>query len=167
MHLCSTSIDVTWLGQIDYHRAWDLQSRLAAQIAAGTQPPTLLLLEHPHTYTIGRRGGQDHILWDVNQRTQAGVTVVEVDRGGDITYHGPGQLVGYPLLPLASPGWQGERLPQADFVGYLRRLEDVLIQTLAAFGLLAERRAGLTGVWLPPETRGHAARKNRLHRREN
>ncbi|HWR64831.1 MAG TPA: lipoyl(octanoyl) transferase LipB [Bellilinea sp.] len=145
-------IDVTWLGQIDYQAAWDLQSRLAAQIAAGTRPPTLLLLEHPHTYTIGRRGGQQHILWDLKQRTQAGVTVVEVDRGGDITYHGPGQLVGYPLLPLAAPGWQGERLPQADFVGYLRRLEEVLIQTLAAFDLQAERRDGLTGVWLPPET---------------
>jgi lipoate-protein ligase B len=145
-------IDVTWLGQIDYQAAWDLQSRLAAQIAAGTRPPTLLLLEHPHTYTIGRRGGQQHILWNLKQRIQAGVTVVEVDRGGDITYHGPGQLVGYPLLPLAAAGWQGERLPQADFVGYLRRLEGVLIQTLAAFDLQAERRDGLTGVWLPPET---------------
>lgn len=145
-------IDVTWLGQIDYHRAWDLQSRLAAEIAAGTRPPTMLLLEHPHTFTIGRRGSQDHILWDLQQRTRAGVTVVEVDRGGDITYHGPGQLVGYPLLPLASPSWQGERLPQADFIGYLRRLEEVLIQTLAAFEIHAERRDELTGVWLPPES---------------
>ena len=151
MQLLPASIDVTWLGQLDYQAAWDLQSRLAAQIAAGQRPPTLLLLEHPHTFTIGRRGGLDHLLWDLNQRTQAGVTVVEVDRGGDITYHGPGQLVGYPLLPLASPGWQGEHLPQADFVGYLRRLEAVLIQTLAAFDLQAERREGLTGVWLPPE----------------
>ena len=142
------TIEVIWLGQVDFRAAWDLQNRLAAEIAGGTQTPILLLLEHPHTFTIGRRGGRDHVLWDEQQRAQAGVTLVEVDRGGDITYHGPGQLVGYPLLRLAVPGWQGERLPQADFVGYIRRLEEVLIHTLAKFAIQAERRAGLTGVWV-------------------
>jgi lipoate-protein ligase B len=134
---------------MDYREAWDMQNRLAQQIAVGAHPQTLLLLEHPHTYTIGRRGGQDHVLWDDQTRTKAGVTLVETDRGGDITYHGPGQLVGYPLLRLARPGWQGGRLPQADFVGYLRRLEEVIIQTLQAFSIRAVRRPGLTGVWIP------------------
>lgn len=141
-------VEVIWLGQVDYRAAWNLQNRLAVEIAGGTQAPVLLLLEHPHTFTIGRRGGRDHVLWDETKRTQAGVELVEVDRGGDITYHGPGQLVGYPLLRLAVPGWQGERLPQADFIGYIRRLEEVLIQTLAEFTIQAERRAGLTGAWV-------------------
>ncbi|HAL15257.1 MAG TPA: lipoyl(octanoyl) transferase [Anaerolineaceae bacterium] len=143
------TVEVVWLGQVDYRAAWDLQNRLAAEIADGKQAPILLLLEHPHTFTIGRRGGRDHLVWDEKKRAQAGVALVEVDRGGDITYHGPGQLVGYPLLRLAAPNWQGERLPQADFVGYIRRLEEVLIQTLAAFDIQAERRSGLTGVWVP------------------
>ncbi len=146
------TVEIIWLGQVDYRAAWDLQNRLAAEIAGGTQAPILLLLEHPHTFTIGRRGGRDHVLWDEQQRAQAGVELVEVDRGGDITYHGPGQLVGYPLLRLAAPDWQGERLPQADFVGYIRRLEEVLIQTLTGFAIQAERRSGLTGVWVSADS---------------
>jgi lipoyl(octanoyl) transferase len=78
------------------------------------------------------------------------VAVRSTDRGGDITYHGPGQLVGYPLLPLAPPHWQSERLSQADFVGYIRKLEQMLIETLGRFGLAAVQRPGLTGVWIPP-----------------
>lgn len=143
------TIEVVWLGLTDYQAAWELQNRLAAPIAEGRRPPVLLLLEHPHVYTIGRRGGRDNLVWDEPERKQRGVDLVEVDRGGDITYHGPGQLVGYPLLQLAAPGWQGERLPQADFVGYVRRLEMVLIQTLASFGIPAFQREGLTGVWVP------------------
>ncbi|MBA4399359.1 MAG: lipoyl(octanoyl) transferase [Anaerolinea sp.] len=148
MNLQREIVEVVWLGQVEYQATWDLQNRLAAEIAGGTQAPILLLLEHPHTFTIGRRGGRDHVLWDEQQRAQAGVTLVEVDRGGDITYHGPGQLVGYPLLRLAAPDWHGERLPQADYVGYIRRLEEVLIQTLVAFDIQAGRRSGLTGVWV-------------------
>lgn len=142
------TIQAVWLGMVDYQRAWQLQNRLAERIAAGEQPPTLLLLEHPHTYTIGRRGGRQHILWAAEEIERRGIAVFEVDRGGDITYHGPGQLVGYPLLPLAAPGWQGERLPQADFIGYVRRLEQVLIGTLQTYGLSAVQREGLTGVWV-------------------
>ncbi len=139
---------VYWLGEVEYQRAWDLQNRLAEQIAFGKQPPTLLLLEHPHTYTIGRRGGREHILWPPEEIQRRGIAIFEVDRGGDITYHGPGQLVGYPLLPLASAGWQGERLPQADFVGYVRKLEESLIRTLSLYGIEAFRRESLTGVWV-------------------
>lgn len=142
------TIQAVWLGMVDYQRAWQLQNRLAERIAAGEQPPTLLLLEHPHTYTIGRRGGRQHILWAAEEIERRGIAVFEVDRGGDITYHGPGQLVGYPLMPLAAPGWQGERLPQADFIGYVRRLEQVLIGTLQTYGLSAVQREGLTGVWV-------------------
>ena len=152
MNLQHETVEVIWLGQVNYRAAWDLQNRLAAEIAGGTQNPILLLLEHPHTFTIGRRGGREHLVWDEQQRAQAGVEVVEVDRGGDITYHGPGQLVGYPLLRLAAPDWQGERLPQADYVGYIHQLEEVLIQTLAAFDIQAERRSGLTGVWVPADS---------------
>ncbi len=140
-----------WLGLIDYDQAWELQNRLAAQIAAGKLPPTFLLLEHPPVYTLGRRGGWEHLLWDPAECARRGITVREVDRGGDITYHGPGQLVGYPLLPLARSGWQADspRLPQADFVGYLRKLEAVIIGALAQLGLASGQREGYTGVWVP------------------
>jgi lipoyl(octanoyl) transferase len=146
-----TTCDALFLGQTDYQAAWDLQNRLAAEIATGQRVPSLLLLEHPHTYTIGRRGGDQHLLWDAERLESEGVCVHHVDRGGDITYHGPGQLVGYPLIPLATPGWQGERLPQADYVGYVRKLEKVIILTLARFGIIAAQREGKTGVWLPAE----------------
>ena len=137
-----------WLGSLPYQTAWDLQNTLAAEIAAGKRADTLLLLEHPHTFTIGRRGGWEHVLWDEQERQKNGILLVEVDRGGDVTYHGPGQLVGYPLLNLAGPGWNGSRLPQADFVGYLRKLESTLIAALAALGVEAFAMPGLTGVWV-------------------
>lgn len=136
------------LGQIPFQEAWDLQNILAEKIAAGAQPETLLLLEHPHTYTLGRRGDAENLLWTKEQLEVKGVDVLWVDRGGDITYHGPGQLVGYPLLRLAPIGWQGGRLPQADYVGYVRQLEEVIIRTLAAFELDSFQVAGKTGVWV-------------------
>jgi lipoate-protein ligase B len=110
----------------------------------------LLLLEHPHVFTLGRRAESEHLLWDETTQAERKVEVRITDRGGDITYHGPGQLVGYSLLPLAPPHWQSERLPQADFIGYIRKLEQVLIETLGRFGLAAIQRPGLTGVWIPP-----------------
>ena len=108
-------------------------------------PPALLLLEHPHVYTFGRRGDAKNLLWDEAELARRGVSVLWVDRGGDVTYHGPGQLVGYPLLPLApgglyatQPGVDGRRaelrLPQADYVGYIRKLEQALILALTASG---------------------------------
>jgi lipoyl(octanoyl) transferase len=146
-----TNCETLFLGQVDYQAAWDQQNRLAAEIAAGQRAPTLLLLEHPHTYTIGRRGGDEHLLWDEARLQAEGASVYHVDRGGDITYHGPGQLVGYPLIPLATLGWQGDRLPQADYVGYVRKLEKVIILTLTRFGIVAAQREGMTGVWLSAE----------------
>ncbi len=143
------------LGLMEYRAAWELQKTWAAEIAAGARPPTLLLLEHPHIYTFGRRGHEENLLWDARERARRGVDLAWVDRGGDVTYHGPGQLVGYPLLPLAPGGLRAEsaspetpRLPRADYVGYLRRLEEVVIQTLAEFGISAFPVAGMTGVWV-------------------
>ena len=135
------------LGLIPYQDAWDRQNDLAERIAQGEHPEALLLLEHPHTYTLGRRGNAENLLWSKKQLESKQVTVTWVDRGGDITYHGPGQLVGYPLLQLAQIGWQGDRLPQADYVGYIRNLEQVLIDLLAAFDISGCRVEGKTGVW--------------------
>jgi lipoyl(octanoyl) transferase len=150
--------EARWLGEAPYDWAWQLQERLAGEIAAGTRPPTVLLLEHAHVFTLGRRGQDRNILWDEAERHKMGVTLHRVDRGGDVTYHGPGQLVGYPLLPLAKPGWSGERLPQADYVGYVRRLEQTLIAALARLGIAAGQRSGLTGVWVMPDVMGRCLR---------
>lgn len=140
------------LGLIDYEQAWRLQEVLAGQIGAGARPPTLLLLEHPHTYTFGRRGQSENLLWDDRELANRGVRVYWVDRGGDITYHGPGQLVGYPLLPLGQAQASkaaAERLPQADYLGYLRKLEKMLIAALQELGVFAGQLPGITGVWSP------------------
>lgn len=145
------------LGLVPYEQAWDLQNRLAAEIASGAQPATLLLLEHPHTYTFGRSGHSENLLWDESELVRRSIHLHWVDRGGDITYHGPGQLVGYPLLQLSTEGLQinpnngSGRLPQADYVGYLRKLEKMLIKVLAKFGVVGYQVPGLTGVWLQPD----------------
>ncbi len=152
---------VHWLGVMPYDAAWKLQERLALEIASGERRPTLLLLEHPSTYTFGRSGHSDNLLWDEAELQRRGVSVHWVDRGGDVTYHGPGQLVGYPLLPLAPGGlWVaggagGEakkpHLPQADYVGYVRRLEEMLIAALMHLGVASGQINGLTGVWVQPD----------------
>jgi lipoate-protein ligase B len=120
---------------------------MAGQIASGERPATLLLLEHPPTFTTGRLGKPEHLLWDDAELARRRIEVHTTDRGGDFTYHGPGQLVGYPLLPLGKVDHRGH-LPQVDYVGNLRRLEQVLIATLADFGLVGLRHQGLTGVWV-------------------
>jgi lipoate-protein ligase B len=145
-----TDCQVLRLGLQPYLQVRELQESLAAQISAGDAPPTLLLLEHPHTYTFGRRGKAANLLWDEATLRRRGVEAHWIDRGGDVTYHGPGQLVGYPLLPLGRLDHSG-RLPQADYVGYVRRLEEVLIRALAALGLAAAQRPGATGVWIQPD----------------
>ncbi len=150
------------LGLIEYEQAWKLQNHYAAEIAAGTRDPALFLLEHPHVYTFGRKGHAENLLWDDQRLKERSVAVHWVDRGGDVTYHGPGQLVGYPLIPLGSlNGRQGSRtlqqepdtstsvrIPDADYVGYVRKLEKSLVVTLARLGLAAGQVPGLTGVWV-------------------
>lgn len=151
--------EVYRLGVMPYEQAWRLQDTLAAEIAAGERPPALLLLEHPHTYTFGRRGHAENLLWDSAELERRGVQVFWVDRGGDVTYHGPGQMVGYPLLPLSPGGLQVDpesgnpHLPQADYVGYVRKLEQSLIAALACLGVPAGQVKGLTGVWVQPDAR--------------
>jgi lipoate-protein ligase B len=128
------------LGLMAYKEAWQLQERLSTEIAEGKRPATLLLLEHPHTYTFGRRGHAENLLWDAAELRRRGVSVHWVDRGGDVTYHGPGQLVGYPLLAL-EPG-------RRDIRRYVHDLEEVLIRALADFGIEAHRHDVHRGVWV-------------------
>ena len=145
---------VRCLGLVPYQPAWDLQTELAAKIATGELPPTLLLLEHPHTFTFGRRGDSANLLWDEAELQRRNIQVYWVDRGGDVTYHGPGQLVGYPLIPLnitglVNPTTTGSSsLPHADYIAYLRKLEQVLIQALSTFGVHGEQIKNFTGVWV-------------------
>jgi lipoyl(octanoyl) transferase len=144
-------VQVRWLGKMEYDHAWQIQEQTAAQIAAGERLPTLVLVEHPPVYTLGRKAKRENVLWDDARLAQAGISLRWVDRGGDVTYHGPGQLVGYPILPLAQKDWAGGRLPQADYVGYIRRLEDVIIATLARLGVVSGQRKGFSGVWVPAD----------------
>jgi lipoyl synthase len=125
-----------WLGRVGYEEADALQRAVHGR----TSDDYLLLLEHPHVYTLGSRATLDHVLVPPSS---VGAQLIEADRGGDVTYHGPGQLVGYPIITL--PGWRdGIR----DVVAYVRRLESVLIATFADLGVDASRRPGLTGVWM-------------------
>ncbi|HEX2268065.1 MAG TPA: lipoyl(octanoyl) transferase LipB [Pyrinomonadaceae bacterium] len=126
------------LGLVDYEPALALQKQTELAVKNGTQPDTLLLLEHPHTFTIGRRGDSSAILLDQDQLKQRNVTLFETNRGGKVTYHGLGQVVGYPIVNL-SPD-------REDVHRYVRDLEEVLIRTLSDFGIDAFRIAGLTGV---------------------
>ncbi|OMC13731.1 lipoyl(octanoyl) transferase LipB [Mycobacterium sp. IS-836] len=139
-----TAIDVRQLGTVDYRTAWQLQRDLAdARVAGG--PDTLLLLEHPSVYTAGRRT-------ETHERPvdgTPGIDVVDTDRGGKITWHGPGQLVGYPIIKLAEP---------LDVVNYVRRLEESLIMVCGNLGLDTSRIEGRSGVWVPAGP-GRPARK--------
>ncbi len=144
-------IDVIDLGLIEYETAWKLQNDYAVEIAEGKRPPTLLLLEHPHVYTFGRKGHAENLLWNEDQLKQKGISIHWVDRGGDVTYHGPGQLVGYPLLSLMPLSQGASSGSGADYVGYVRKLEETLIVALSRLGVEAIQRSGLTGVWIKQE----------------
>jgi lipoate-protein ligase B len=127
-----------WLGRVDYLDAWRLQSAVAARVRAGDDE-RLLLLEHDPVYTIGRRGTTDHLLAAPDELRRAGASVYRVDRGGDITYHGPGQLVGYPVVRLGDA---------PDLTGYVCALEGALVDALASYSLAAHTERGKTGVWV-------------------
>lgn len=135
-------------GIVPYRQAWDWQFEIAAQVRNGSAPETLLLLEHPPTYTRGRLAPDRHLLLDAATLAARGITLVETDRGGLITWHGPGQLVAYPVIRLrgrGGPHW------------YVRTLEQVIIAALADFGMPATAVAGLTGVWTADGRRKIAA----------
>lgn len=126
------------LGLVDYASALAIQKQTELAVKSGSQPDTLLLLEHPHTLTIGRRGDRSSILLDDDQLAARNVTLFETNRGGKVTYHGLGQVVGYPIVNL-SPD-------REDVHRYVRDLEEVLIRTMSDFGIRAFRIKGLTGV---------------------
>jgi lipoyl(octanoyl) transferase len=128
-----------WLGRTEYRSCWRLQQTLHELRSRDAAPDVLLLTEHEPTYTTGRRRGAEHLLLTPEQLRLRGIALVHSDRGGDITYHGPGQLVGYPIVRL-TPAHGG-------VVGYLRRLELGLIEALASAGVSGQVRDGLTGVW--------------------
>jgi lipoyl(octanoyl) transferase len=130
------------LGTVPYREAWALQHGLVDARRADGGGDTVVLLEHPPVYTLGRRASMDNVLLDATARAAAGIEVVEVDRGGDVTYHGPGQLVVYPVIKLAG---------QRHVVDFVRTLEAVAIRALATLGVTAEPREGLTGVWVGRE----------------
>ncbi len=138
-------IVVTDLGHADYRQTWDLQRELATCRADDAGPDTLLLLEHPPTYTAGRRT-------EPQDRPADGTPVIDVDRGGKITWHGPGQLVGYPIIKLAEP---------IDVLDYVRRLEQGLIAVCEGLGLECGRIEGRSGVWLPTAVIGGELRLER------
>jgi lipoyl(octanoyl) transferase len=140
--LGSGTLAVRTPGVLDYQTAWDEQRRLHEAVVAGAEPDTVLLLEHPSVYTAGKRTQP----WD---RPVDGTPVVDVDRGGQITWHGPGQLVGYPIVRL--PGDEGR---SRDVVAYVRRVEQLLIDVCAELGLRTTRIHGRSGVWVPADERG-------------
>jgi lipoyl(octanoyl) transferase len=134
------TLETMWLSTMDYGQAWDLQKKLVKEIDREERQDSLLLLEHSPTYTIGSDRHPENLLYDKEELARRGIAVYEIDRGGDITYHGPGQLVGYPLLYLDAIG--------LDLHGYLRKLEEAIILLLADFGIVGERKPEYTGVWV-------------------
>jgi lipoyl(octanoyl) transferase len=134
----TSTLTVLRSGVVDYAQAWDEQRRLHAAVVAGERPDTIMLLEHPSVFTAGKRT-------EPGDRPTDGSPVVDVDRGGKITWHGPGQLVGYPIIKLPDP---------IDVVAYVRRTEQLLIDVCAEFGLSTERVEGRSGAWVRADDRG-------------
>jgi len=137
------ALAVHWLGRIDYRDAWALQKRLAAARAADRIGDQLLLLEHPAVLTLGRAADESHVLASPDELESRGIELLRVERGGEVTYHGPGQLVAYPILRLADRGFL--------LRPFVRALEGALSDTCAAFGVEAGRREGHPGCWVDPE----------------
>jgi lipoyl(octanoyl) transferase len=160
---CNKKVQIQNLGLVDYQVGWDYQERLLAEIVsakiANRSLPVdqqrltsnyVLFCQHPHVYTLGKSGKEDHLLANSAFLETIGATYYKINRGGDITYHGPGQLVGYPILDLDNFF--------TDIHRYMRVLEEAIIRTLADYGLNAGRIDGLTGVWL-----GYESEENRLN----
>lgn len=132
--------DATFLGRVSYEEGLRLQENAVAERAAGLSPDRLFTLEHPHVYTLGRGADRANVLASEDDLAAAGASLVATGRGGDVTYHGPGQLVGYPIISL--------KPDRCDVHAYVRDLEEVLIRSLADFGVSSGRIPGLTGVWV-------------------
>lgn len=149
------------LGQKDYKETWDYQAVLFSRLVdskkpaekgsvseSGNLPGTLIFVEHPHVYTLGKSGSENNLLLDVIQLRAKDASFYRIDRGGDITYHGPGQIVGYPIFDL--------EIIKIGLKEYIYRLEEAIIKTVGEYGISASRLEGGTGVWLDPEDKGKA-----------
>jgi lipoyl(octanoyl) transferase len=134
----ASPITVVHAGEVPYLTAWEWQRELAARRQAGALGDVLLLLEHPRVYTLGRRADEGNLVFDVEERDRRGIELHRIDRGGDVTYHGPGQLVGYPIWRLDGPR----------VVDHVRTLEAINIEVAATYGVAGERIDGLSGVWV-------------------
>ncbi len=139
----STVLDVRWLGRIDYRSAWALQKRLVDERVADVIPDTLLLLEHPPVLTLGRHAHDGHVRATPAELASRGVEVLRVERGGEVTYHGPGQMVAYPIVALSRRGLLVRPL--------VRALEGAMADTCRALGVDADRREGHPGCWVEPD----------------
>ena len=137
-----------WLGRVPYAAAWDLQRLLAAARARGEVGDVVLLLEHPPVYTMGRTGSPEHVPSGPEALRALGADYLDVDRGGSVTFHGPGQLVAYPIVDLAGIFPLREDPRRGDVLAHLRALEEALIATVAAYGVAAARRPPYTGIWV-------------------
>jgi lipoyl(octanoyl) transferase len=146
-----TVINVLYLGRVDYCIALELQHTLVRLVKEGRITHTLLLLEHPAVITMGRNGGAQNIVASREFLTNSGVELHETDRGGDVTFHGPGQLVGYPIFDLRAFA------PRIGAVDFVRKLEEVLIRSCGDLGVVTERIPGLTGVWTQNDVPGKIA----------
>jgi lipoyl(octanoyl) transferase len=140
-----TELEIVRAGLVPYEQAWEMQRQLHARRVDGEVPDTMLLLQHPSVYTAGKRT-------EPHERPMDGTPVIDVDRGGKITWHGPGQLVGYPIVALPDP---------VDVVAYVRRLEEALIEVCAGFGVDAGRVEGRSGVWVAADEPGQGFRPER------
>ncbi|QAY66226.1 lipoyl(octanoyl) transferase LipB [Paenibacillus protaetiae] len=136
-------LEARYIPMLDYAEAWDLQKAYVKEIDQEKRPETLLLLQHPPTYTLGTDRHPEHLLMDEAELKEQGIAVYEIDRGGDITYHGPGQLVGYPLIYLDAAS--------LDLHAYLRTVEQAIIDWLADYGIEGGRKPEYTGVWVGDE----------------
>ncbi|MFL3026582.1 MAG: lipoyl(octanoyl) transferase LipB [Candidatus Neomarinimicrobiota bacterium] len=138
----SQKINIVDLGRMDYQSAWDFQKEFHNKVLLGKETDTLFLVEHEPVYTLGKNANNNNLL----KKANTNVKVFNVERGGDITYHGPGQLVGYPILDLHNY--------QKSISWFMRTLESILIETLSSFGIHANQKEGLTGVWVGDEKIG-------------
>ena len=137
-------LEARWLGNVPYRAAWDMQHELVAKRRVGEVPDQLLLLEHPAVLTLGRQSDPSHVLATPEELQRRGIEVIRVERGGEVTYHGPGQLVAYPIVRLADHG-----ILLRPFV---RLLEQSMIDTAAGYGVEAGRREGYPGIWCDPDS---------------
>jgi lipoyl(octanoyl) transferase len=142
------------VGRIGYQRAWELQKRIVAARKLALISDVLLLCEHPHVITMGRNGRAEHLLASEPMLRSKGIEFHATNRGGDITYHGPGQIVAYPILNLAEI--------RRDVGWYVRQLEEAMIRTTAEYGIMAERREGRTGIWVGVAEASGAANEEKL-----